>query len=258
MSSLQHTAPIMEGQPHQFFLFLTETIQLFALNDHRTLLTITTSGADNGMILLEKGRIIHAQTDHLEGELALFTILRWEQGEINQHKTEDPYPQTIHSELSMVLLNSYDYVMAHGSIAPTPRPTLEEPTSSMNGAQKTSQDLKSIEYFRLIWKETLQNEMVTMDGFISFQIMTENPDDPNIIYPEDSADPLATNIYQALAQSDLQNEHVELHLNLATTYQMFLQMPDKRHLLHVVFDRQQITPAMLQFTIKQLISKLDS
>lgn len=49
---------------------------------------------------------------------------------------------------------------------------------------------------------------------------------------------------------------MELYLSLAASYHAFLLLPLGGHILHVVCDREAITPAMVKYELKQVIEKL--
>lgn len=263
--------PENEGEPPAFFVFLADLIQLYALNDDPSVLMITSTCGARGTIALAEGTVIHAQCGTLTGEEAFNAILRWEGGEMSRRVIRRSTTTTISIELSTLLMNAYDEVMQHGVLVNDGPPladdaasleehtlghVLEHPGESVRQTLSGNTDFRH--YFRLVWGENLRSELKSMEGFVSFELMDIHGKSEMRSTLVEASSSLAENMFRALKDSDAIDAHMELYLSLAASYHAFLRLPLGNHILYVVFDRDVITPAMVQFKLKQIIEKLPS
>lgn len=256
------------GQPPEFFLFLADLIQLYALNDNPSILMVTSSYGERASISIADSRVIHAQFGDLTGTDALHQILRWEKGELSRRTIRRSSVISIQDDLSTTLMRAYEHVIAHGVLSPDlDRPpdtlslasSLEEMTSTIlsDEVRQTltgSTDYKH--YFRLVWGENLRNELKSIDGFVSFQLLdVQGNSHLRSTLAENSAT-LAEHMFTALRESGVIEERLELYLTLAASYHAFLRLPLGDHILYAVFELDETTPAMVQFKLKQIIENL--
>ncbi|NOX36336.1 MAG: response regulator [Calditrichaeota bacterium] len=84
---------------------LSDIIQLNCLGRLTTALLVKRQN-ETGTIYFQEGNIVHAETDHLEGEDAFYYIMSWDGGEFSVLRNKFPPRETIHKSWQNLLLES--------------------------------------------------------------------------------------------------------------------------------------------------------
>lgn len=256
-----------------FFSFIADFIQLYALNDDPSMLMMKSGWGERGVIAIADGRVIHAVAGPSEGEDALYRIMRWQRGEISRRVVKRSVHSTIDTDLSTLLMNAYDEVMKKGALSsdgdddlPTENISLENTLSEISELVPhidvrqtlTGHDAAYQQYLRLVWGETLRKELKSIDGLVSYQVIDIDLDSRSLhsTTVDARAQSLASDLILAMKNNEVPQDQLELYLSYGDRYHVMVSLPVKNHTLHALFSRKHTTPAMIQFKIKQAIEKL--
>ena len=264
-----------EHEVSSFFIFLTDLIQLYVLNDDPCILMIDAAHDPRlkGVVAIADYHISHASCGELEGVEALFELLRWPGGQVTRRVVGRAPQTTIERDLSTLLMDAYEHVMNHGTVLseasqrftaeiPTlPLPSdLAEETGALSHAPPTEEYQKGALqlYRRVLWGETLRREIQEVPGLISFQLFDIHGEPQlHAASVEPGHVQVAERLIGALRDGAMIDaQPLELYLNLEHLYHAIVRLPMGSYLLHGVFDVEEIMPGMIQFKIREIIETL--
>ena len=273
------------AQLPEFFTILADFLQLYALNDDPSILMLQSPRGERGLIGLADGKVIHAEVGNLVGEEAFQHIMCWPRGELSRRIIRRANIETIDEELSFLLMTAYDAAMAQQALEPDSeallattgledRTLVSDMSAVMHGQTSFAaipvNDRESLRttltegnasyrhYMRLVWGETLRSGLQEIEGLVSYQVVDIHTENRSLFSTglDHRARSLSDLLIPALKQANVLDEKIELYLSHGESYHAMVTLPTGNHLIHALFSREETTPAMLQFKLKQVLDKL--
>lgn len=85
---------------------LSSFLQLLSI-ERKTCTLNVRQGQQLGVLIFQEGELVHAQTEHREGEAAVYEIIAWPQPEIEMSGVVKKQPPNVHIALDHLLLNAH-------------------------------------------------------------------------------------------------------------------------------------------------------
>lgn len=269
MTSIPHADDSSELP--QFFSFLADLVQLYALNDQPSVLVLAGPGGSKGIVGIGEGRVLHAQCGERSGEEAFFHIMRWPSGQLKRRLLDRPAHTSISSGLSQLLLDAFFAFEEHGPLE-SEEPLDEEllhATQEIEIEPNQATELvteeraappehhgAALRHGRLLWGERLRKNLKGIKEVVSYDLIGADGEVPlrDTLVDEADGSQLAHELLDVLGRAHLLQSGVELMLTLPEQIHLLVQLPQDSYALHVVFDRAKVTLAMAHFKLTQAIS----
>lgn len=253
-------------QTPEFFAFITEFIQLYALKDKPTQMLLLSHKHEPAMIWLHQGKVLNAKYMGQEGREAFFEILRWPRGHIQKVVETQATEQKIEGSLSQLLLDAYWEIMERGVLIE------EEASFATLDGSKTLEEIARLEQERieaekerlhkldkskLQWGETLREGIQSIDGLVSYNVLTTDGSEALRRTITEAHEPYAE-LAQAIigAINDTANTPgFSLMLTIKDCHHVLIGFEQTKIVLHGVFDRHKIQLAMAHWKLSQLLPK---
>jgi two-component system chemotaxis response regulator CheB len=144
---------------------LEDVIQMFCYRKDGTLLQVM-NGPDQGVIYVNEGGIVHAQTGELEGVEAFYEIVGWEGGEFLSQVTPDLPQQTVYMDWQSLLMEGMRQKdeIRH-ALGPYPQEMVSKRGTSQQITREKSKRVMVVDDSRFIRK--IVQEILESDHFLT-------------------------------------------------------------------------------------------
>lgn len=243
---------------NEFREWFSGIVQLYAQNETPSILELHHPRRGNAQIGISQGRVVFAQCQHVQGEEAFHTIMRWSHGEIVQRRFESP-PVNIDKSLSALMLETYWSADTLGNLDETSAEdsTLEleyKPLELMIGDESMNRA-----HQEALWSEGLKNQLDRIEDLIGFQVWSIEPHDLTHISAEGLKNVHTPPCWrQTLHGVATAGPDFEVMLTWANQHHVVLPMAKSNAILHAVYRTQHLNLAKARWRTYQCTTKHDT